>query len=97
MITIITSHGFNFAVQGDGFGRRPEDFDSGVEAIQSHLDAMDAREISAMHYADAAWQDRDCDGEVSPLIAELERIGHAAATKGWHRPHVALFYVSAAK
>lgn len=98
MTTIITSHGFRFNVEGDGFSRAHAsgDFDAGVAAIEAHLDQMDPRTVSAVHFADRAWQSRDCEGDRPPMIDELERVGHAAATSGWHKPEAVLIMVSAA-
>ena len=77
MTTIITSHGFRFNVEGDGFSRAHAsgDFDAGVAAIEAHLDQMDPRTVSAVHFADRAWQSRDCEGDRPPMIDELEREG----------------------
>lgn len=99
MTDVITSHGFKFTIEGAGFVRNhaEDDFAMAVEAIKAHLDRMDARTVSAVHYADAAWQDRDCEGDRPLLIGELEIIGHEAATAGWHKPSAAQVSVSAAR
>lgn len=99
MTRIIESHGFKFNIEGDGFARyhAEADFDRAADAIESHLNSMMASTVSAMHFADRAWQDRDCDGDRPSLIDELERVGHDAGTAGWKNPHAVSIMVSAAK
>lgn len=98
-MTIISSHGFKFNVEADGFVRAnaEQDRDNGIAAIEAHLDQMDARTVSAMHFADLAWQERDCAGNRPSLIDEIESIGHSAATAGWHNPSAVSLMVSAAR
>jgi hypothetical protein len=99
MTRIVESHGFKFNVEGDGFVRfhAESDFDRAVDAIKAHLDSMRGETVSAIHFADRAWQDRDCDGDRPPLIDDLERVGHDVGTAGWKNPHAVSIMVSAAK
>lgn len=96
-MTIITSHGFKFNIDADGFVRvhAETDRDNGIRAAEAYLDGMDGRTVSAMHFADLCWQDRDCDGDRPPMIEEIESVAHAAATAGWHNPNAVSFFVSA--
>jgi hypothetical protein len=99
MTRTITSHGFKFNIEGDGFVRAHAegDFERGADAVEAHLDAMDARTVSAVHFADREWQARDCDGDRPPLIDELERVGMVAATAGWRNPNLVSIMISAAR
>lgn len=98
-MTTITAHGFRFNVDSDGFVKNHAegDRDIGIAAMETRLAEMDARTVSAMHSADRAWQERDCEGDRPPLIDEVESVGHRAATAGWAKPDAASFSVSAAK
>lgn len=94
----ITSHGFRFNIEATGFLSigETEDRDNGIEAIEAHLDAMDAAAVAAAHAADRAWQDADCAGDRPAIIEQIEAIGNAAATAGWHKPDAASLMLSAA-
>lgn len=98
MTTVITSHGFDFHIQGDGFVRyhAREDFERGVDAIREELDSRPSDAVATLHKACSQWQAADCDGDRPDAMDRLECIGHDAATKGWHNPSAVFISVSAA-
>lgn len=99
MTTIITAHGMRFSVEGAGFVKNhaASDFDTGCAAIEAALTKMDAADVAALHAADLAWSNNDCTGARPALIDQLEAIGAAEATAGWHKPEAASLMLSAAQ
>jgi hypothetical protein len=97
-MTIISSRGYKFNVESDGFVKynAETDRDAGIEAIQAALDETSLPELSEMHILGKRWQAGDCDGERPNGFDRIESIGHAAATNGWHNPNAVFFSVSAA-
>ena len=49
MATIITSHGFQFSVESDGWSGHDDDRDRAIESLQELLDGHDSHTIAALH------------------------------------------------
>ena len=95
MATIITVHGFPFALESDGFNTSAaeECRDRGYDAIETALKRMDRDKVAKLHAADLRWTYED--GSRPAGLNALNAIGTAEATKGWHDPSVAGIFVNA--
>lgn len=86
--TVITSHGFDFSIQGQGFANARDDFESIVDHIGGALDALPATEVRRIH-AGALFDPETGEPTEDLSAGDLCRIADTAAAKmlsAWHNP-----------
>ena len=84
-MTIITTHGYSFGIDAQGFGRHEADATRGIDVIKTELRKLDAIAIEQLHAADLAFQAADILDRPAVLL-DIESAGDIEATLDWHDP-----------
>lgn len=99
MTRMIQAHGFNFAIEQNGFLRNNamDDYESIVQAIEDKLASMPENEVAALHMGalidDETQEPRD--EKTAHALYSLADSVASEALQNWHDPSAAFVMISA--